>query len=46
MAAESKATRATVARGRTLNVDGKRYGPGDEVQLPRQKSLTSGESAI
>ncbi len=34
MAAESKATRATVARGRTLNVDGKRYGPGDEVQLP------------
>ena len=34
MAAEAKAARATVARGRTVVVDGKRYGPGDEVQLP------------
>lgn len=34
MAAEAKAARATVARGRTVIVDGKRYGPGEEVQLP------------
>ncbi|WP_434715507.1 hypothetical protein [Paraburkholderia sp. A3RO-2L] len=35
MAAPDKgASRATVARGRTITIDGKQVGPGEEVSLP------------
>lgn len=34
MAAPEKGARATVSRGRTVTVDGKAYGPGEEVSLP------------
>jgi hypothetical protein len=33
MAGPEKGARATVARGRTVSVDGKSYGPGEEVTL-------------
>lgn len=34
MAAAEKPARATVARGRTVTIDGKNFGPGEEVSLP------------
>ena len=34
MAAAEKAARATVARGRTVTVDGNDFGPGAEITLP------------
>lgn len=34
MAVAEKPARATVARGRTVTVDGKNFGPGEEVSLP------------
>ncbi|TCK39652.1 hypothetical protein B0G84_4992 [Paraburkholderia sp. BL8N3] len=33
MAGPEKGARATVARGRTVSIDGKTYGPGEEVSL-------------